>query len=57
MSTAVNKAGWMGQEFPSLTLWLLLANCQVAVRTLMYHRESRVLCKLIFVVFDWFGYI
>ena len=44
----------MGQEFASLTSWLLSANCRVAVRPQMYRRESRVLYELIFVAFDWF---
>ena len=44
----------MGQEFASLTSWLLSANCQVAVRPQMYRRESRVLNELNFVAFDWF---
>ena len=44
----------MGQEFASLTSWLLSANCRVAVRPQMYRRESRVLYELIFVAFDCF---
>ena len=44
----------MGQEFASLTSWLLSANCRVAVRPQMYRREFRVLYELIFVAFDWF---
>ena len=44
----------MGQEFASLTSCLLSTNCQVAVWLQMYRRESGVLYKLIFVVFDWF---
>ena len=30
----------MGQEFVSLTLWTLSANCRVAAWPLMYHSES-----------------
>ena len=44
----------MGQEFASLTSWLLSANCQVAVWPQMYHRESQVLYELTFIAFDWF---
>ena len=44
----------MGKKFASLTLWLLSANCRVAVRSQMYHSESQVLYKLIFIAFYWF---
>ena len=37
-----------------MTSWLLSANCQVAVRSQMYCRKSRVFNELIFVAFYWF---
>ena len=47
----------MGQEFASLTSWLLSVNCRVAVQLQMYHHEFRVLYKLIFIAFDWFNHL